>query len=542
MSSCRNCYCARIVLLAITLGTVVGARIARGEQNQPALQLTSPADGTVVAPGQPLSLTVVAISNARFVEVSVISPLGGSSIANSLPAQLSMTVPADVALRQYGLTATGGTSDGQVLYSNQVTIDVERPDLPTSLRAEPDSIFFSGQSGDEPLAVYGIFSDGSHPEVTQSSKVTFASSNPAIATVDGNGTVKPVSQGTATITATYSQAGNNVSVAVPVKVPKPTLSASPHALNFGSQNVGMTSAPQSVTLTNVSNEQQLRVHASRLFGNFAEMDNCAPSSPLGVGAECMVNVVFAPTSAGVQNGVLFISNSQDGESTEIALSGTGIGQPTTNTTLTSSANPSVYGQATTLSSGVNASSGTGTPTGSVTFDDGTNALGTASLSDAQATFTVSSLNVGSHSISAAYSGDSNFLASTSSALSQVVNQASTSTALTSSASSPILNTSITLTANLSVIAPGAGTPTGTITFQEGSNVLATSPVGSSGQATFSTASLAVGAHSLVASYSGDANFQPSNGTISQQIAYGVCVLYDQTRSVNSGATFPIKLY
>jgi hypothetical protein len=268
VSSCRNCYYARIFPLLIALGTLVGGRTAWGQQNQPGLQITSPANGTVVAPGQPISITVVALTNTPFVQISVISPLGGTAIANSLPAQLSMNVPEDVALRQYGLTATGGTSYGQILYSNQVTIDVERPDLPTSLRAEPDSIFFSDQSGDEPLTVYGIFSDGSHPEVTQSSKVTFASSNPAIATVDGNGTVKPVSQGTATITATYSQAGNNVIVAVPVKVPKPTLSASPHTLNFGSQSVGMTSAPQSVTLTNVSNEQQLRVHASLLFVPF----------------------------------------------------------------------------------------------------------------------------------------------------------------------------------------------------------------------------------------------------------------------------------
>jgi|SRR5579872_1793802 len=255
VSRCRNCYCARIVLLAITLGTVVGARIARGEQNQPALQLTSPADGTVVAPGQPLSLTVVAISNARFVEVSVISPLGGSSIANSLPAQLSMTVPADVALQKYGLTATGGTSDGQVLYSNQVTIDVERPDLPTSLRAEPDSIFFSGQSGDEPLTVYGIFSDGTQPEVTGSTNLSFASSDPAIATVDVNGVVKPVSQGSATITATYTLGSRTVRVSIPVTVPKPTAaqSKSPAQLRITSPLDNTVVAPgQSISITVIS--------------------------------------------------------------------------------------------------------------------------------------------------------------------------------------------------------------------------------------------------------------------------------------------------
>jgi hypothetical protein len=105
-----------------------------------------------------------------------------------------------------------------------------------------------------------------------------------------------------------------------------------------------------------------------------------------------------------------------------------------------------------------------------------------------------------------------------------------------------LNGSVTITANLSVVAPGAGTPTGSITFQDGSSVLATAAVNAAGQATLSTTSLSVGAHSLLASYSGDSNFQASSGTLAQQIAYGICVLYDQTRSVNSGATFPIKLY
>ena len=58
----------------------------------------------------------------------------------------------------------------------------------------------------------------------------------------------------------------------------------------------------------------------------------------------------------------------------------------------------------------------------------------------------------------------------------------------------------------------------------------------------STTALSVGSHSLQASYSGDANFQASSATLAQKISYGICALYDQTRSVNGGATFPIKLY
>lgn len=191
---------------------------------------------------------------------------------------------------------------------------------------------------------------------------------------------------------------------------------------------------------------------------------------------------------------------------------------------------------------VTPSVGNGAPTGSVTFNDGANVIGTVPLSNGQAMLAVSSLPPGSHPITAAYGGDANFLGSTSPALSQTVNQASTTLALTSSRNPSTLNGSVTLTANLSVVAPGAGTPTGSITFQDGANLLATVPVSAGGQATFSSGSLAVGSHSLTASYVGDANFRSSSGSLTQQVAYGICALYDQTRSVQAGAAFPIKLY
>ncbi len=57
--------------------------------------------------------------------------------------------------------------------------------------------------------------------------------------------------------------------------------------------------------------------------------------------------------------------------------------------------------------------GGGTPTGTVTFMDGLTRLGTASLIGGQATFTASNLTAGSHAISAVFSGDADFLASTS---------------------------------------------------------------------------------------------------------------------------------
>jgi hypothetical protein len=64
---------------------------------------------------------------------------------------------------------------------------------------------------------------------------------------------------------------------------------------------------------------------------------------------------------------------------------------------------------------------TGTPTGAVTFKDGTTVLGTKRLSSGKATLTTSALAAGKHSITAVYGGDADFAGSTSPVLTQTVN-------------------------------------------------------------------------------------------------------------------------
>jgi hypothetical protein len=77
--------------------------------------------------------------------------------------------------------------------------------------------------------------------------------------------------------------------------------------------------------------------------------------------------------------------------------------------LASSINPSKLGQPVTFTSVVKATfSMAGTPTGTVTFMDGTHNLGTAPLVQAKASLTTSSLSAGQHRIDALYSGDSTF--------------------------------------------------------------------------------------------------------------------------------------
>lgn len=79
--------------------------------------------------------------------------------------------------------------------------------------------------------------------------------------------------------------------------------------------------------------------------------------------------------------------------------------------LSSSANPSIFNQPVSFTAKV--TSGASTPSGTVTFYDGATALAVGTLIGGQATFSLSSLAIGSHSIIAAYSGDGNFNGNTS---------------------------------------------------------------------------------------------------------------------------------
>ncbi len=191
------------------------------------------------------------------------------------------------------------------------------------------------------------------------------------------------------------------------------------------------------------------------------------------------------------------------------------------TTLTKSTTSAIaYGQSVTFTAMV-APAGTNslTPTGTVTFEDGSTVLGTATLSGGVANFTTTMLPTGSNSIKAIYGADSNFAASTSNSLAQTVAQSATTTALTKSTTTTAkFGQGITFTATMAAVSPGAGTPTGTVTFEDGSTVIATGAL-SGGVAKFTTTSLAVGSHSIKAIYAGDTNFTTSTSTsVGQTVA------------------------
>ncbi len=127
-----------------------------------------------------------------------------------------------------------------------------------------------------------------------------------------------------------------------------------------------------------------------------------------------------------------------------------VNQASTTTALASSLNPSGYGQSVTRMATVSSS----TATGSVQFFDGATSLGTKTLSGGAASLSTSSLTMSSHSITSVYGGDVNYGGSTSAALTQVVNSASTTTALSSSLNPSGYGQNVTFTATVS---PSAAT-------------------------------------------------------------------------------------
>ena len=195
--------------------------------------------------------------------------------------------------------------------------------------------------------------------------------------------------------------------------------------------------------------------------------------------------------------------------------GDGQAAAATTTTLSTSTAYAVFGQAEVLAATVN--SPAGTPTGSVTFLDGNTVLGTAPVNAAGQAILAVSLGVGNHALTASFAGSGGFTGSSSAAATVTVNRATTTVALASSVNPAVTGQAATFTATVAAVAPGVGTPTGTVTFKDGDVILETVAVGAGGKATFTTSFAAAGGHAITAVYSGDPNFVGSSQALTEQV-------------------------
>jgi hypothetical protein len=300
--------------------------------------------------------------------------------------------------------------------------------------------------------------------------------------------------GNNTITATYAGDSNynsgiaTTSRAVTKDSPGSTLTSSLNPSTYGSQVTFTDTLPTTVTgtVTFTSN--------ATVLGTVAVTNGVATlsTSSLAVGSTTITATY----------------NGDGNNNTSVATLPQVVGKATPSVALTSSLNPSVVGGSVTFTATL-----PGTVTGSVTFSDGASVLGTVALTNGVATFSLSSLTVGSHTITVQYGGDTNYDAA-SNTLSQVVSKADTTLVANSSANPSTYGGSVTLSA--AVTTAGSEALTGTVTFTNGATTIGTAAV-SSGAASLTTATLPSGSYAVTASYSGDGNNNGSTGTVAQVV-------------------------
>jgi len=192
-----------------------------------------------------------------------------------------------------------------------------------------------------------------------------------------------------------------------------------------------------------------------------------------------------------------------------------INAASTGITLSSSQNPSTFGQAVTFTAAV--SSAGGIPTGIVEFRDGTTIIGNGTLTNGVATLTTAALGASTHSVTARYVASTSFSESVSTAATQMVNPASTVTSLSSTLNPSRVGQAVTFTAAVAIVAPGAASLTGAVDFYDGSVKLNSKGVKlSQGEATFTTSALTKGNHTINAIYSGSNNVAGSTSSAVRQ--------------------------
>lgn len=184
----------------------------------------------------------------------------------------------------------------------------------------------------------------------------------------------------------------------------------------------------------------------------------------------------------------------------------------TTTSVSSSLNPSPFGQLLTFTAKVSGNGGS--PTGSVKFTDGDKTIGGGTLDGSGlAHLSIPWIPSGIHPVTAIYEGDKSFATSRSSTMRQLIKRAPTYVALTSSQEQSAEGQTVTFRATVS---SPAATPTGAIEFKDRAKSLGTVPLNEFLQATLSTAKLSSGIHMVTAAYSGNEDFEMSHSKVLKQ--------------------------
>jgi hypothetical protein len=199
---------------------------------QPTLQITSPANGAHVEPGQTLNITVAASGTFQMVAVLGSNPLGASQVLSAPPYQFSIKVPAWAPLDTYYLTAFGTTGPGQEVDSTQIAINVVKSGAAT-LTSQPLILKLRFVGDQAPLLITAQYATGPPVDVSLSATTSYVSASTSVATVSSVGMVTATGPG-----STYITVDNTLSV--PVNVTQPVSVVPPVSVLYANQTQQFT--------------------------------------------------------------------------------------------------------------------------------------------------------------------------------------------------------------------------------------------------------------------------------------------------------------
>jgi hypothetical protein len=212
-----------ISVLWVFTGVVCGQGVSLAQSGD-VFTIVSPTQGQVYAPGANVPITVRPGSGVALASISVFSSIGLPSATPVGP--LSLTAPVDpmgpVAIAVFVAASGGGGAEADV------TIDIESPVRLDSMIVTPASVtmaapgtsHFYASLSDISLGVLGTYADGSLHTITSSTRTTYSSSDPRVATVDATGNVTAVAPGKSVITVinTGAPGQSRVALQTPVNI------------------------------------------------------------------------------------------------------------------------------------------------------------------------------------------------------------------------------------------------------------------------------------------------------------------------------------
>ncbi len=465
---------------------------------------------TAPVAGQPLALTVTVLASGS--PTLLPTPTGSVTITGS-------GVNVTVALTNGVATVTTGTGA-----ANLPTLFAGPYSLVVTYNGDSNYLAGAAIPLSPPLVIGKANAALSLTSANNTTVVTVTAVSPATGTPTGLVTIYSGTTATGTPVATGSLINGVFSVTLPPGTYTATYGGDNNFNAISGSGVTVTPPPHPSTTTTITASvnppaaNQPVVLTANVIGTggsgsptgtvtFTDNGTAIGTAPLSGGAASIT--VTLPSGSNTIVATYSGDASYSGSSGSYGLT---VNRPASTFTFSSNLSAAVYGQSVTLTVKI-AQSGTAVPTGTVQFyDNGAPVGGAVALAAGTATLTLSNLPPGANNFTVVYSGDANYGSFSGNGGSVTVNMAQILATLSANTNNGLE----TLTATVAVIAPGSGTPTGTVKFIDTvtGQVVGTATL-AGGMATIT---IPVTTDPIMAVYSGDGNFTTSGTTNVSAIA------------------------